>query len=283
MMKELFKERALWYIFCLEFFLVGVTAVGTVFHWHFVHGTLFKIVIPATVPILLLIVHAHKMLGLMRGLFLVLLGGTVGLYFETVGLRYGTFFGGHYVYNTTMPLIYGVPFLVVLYWSLFIYTGYAITTSFLVWLKKEKPSRHNRKLFLLAGLILADGLIVTAIDLFMDPIQVKMGAWEWLQGGPYYGVPIGNFFGWFVVVIIVTTLFRSFEYIFPSTQPLANKSVYAMPVISYAILAFFFAVQAITLNMYGLAVFGSLPMLVVVLSNLMVYRRLRLATDAYSL
>jgi hypothetical protein len=42
----------------------------------------------------------------------------------------------------------------------------------------------------------------------MDPVWADIDhAWVWRDGGPYYGVPISNFFGWFLTVYIFYQLF----------------------------------------------------------------------------
>lgn len=47
-----------------------------------------------------------------------------------------------------------------------------------------------------------DALLAIAIDLIMDPIAIRLGMWEWKPGLPmqYFGVPYGNFWGWFWAV-----------------------------------------------------------------------------------
>jgi uncharacterized membrane protein len=50
---------------------------------------------------------------------------------------------------------------------------------------------------------------MTAIDLLIDPLAVnKLGYWQWMGSGPYYGVPLNNFAGWFLASLIIFTIFR---------------------------------------------------------------------------
>ncbi len=47
---------------------------------------------------------------------------------------------------------------------------------------------------------LLTGVIAVALDLFIDPIAVAVGYWVWLVPGEvYYGIPLLNFVGWFVL------------------------------------------------------------------------------------
>lgn len=45
-------------------------------------------------------------------------------------------------------------------------------------------------------------------DLTIDPISSTLpGFWIWQTPGTYFGVPISNFFGWFMVVFIFFQIF----------------------------------------------------------------------------
>ena len=45
-------------------------------------------------------------------------------------------------------------------------------------------------------------------DLSMDPIwSTCVRAWIWLDGGAYFGVPLSNFFGWYLAVYVFYQLF----------------------------------------------------------------------------
>jgi uncharacterized membrane protein len=272
-MAAIYKEKILWCLFYFVILSSTISGAGQIFHWSFVYGQLFQIAIIGVFPILLLLLHASWTLTPQRGLLFILLAFFVGLLFEVDGLRFGTFFGGQYAYHIPVPLILGVPFLVPLYWAFYIYTGYCITSSFLYWLAEDKPNKYNRQLFWLILLVILDGIIVTAIDLFMDPIEAKIGAWTWLSGGSYFGVPLDNFFGWFIVTIIVTFLFRSFEYFYPAKPTDMPSSVYLIPLVGYIFLALFLATLAIQIQLYTLACIGLLTMGLIVVANLFYYKR----------
>lgn len=223
------------------------------------------------IPVLLLIVHAHISLSLFRSIFFILLAAGVGTLMECIGLKYGVFFGGNYVYKPQLTL-FTVPVSVIFYWAVFIYTGYCLTNSFLYWLKQSKPNIKNRGILKLIVLILLDGYFVTAIDLFMDPIAVKSGSWKWLEGGPYFGIPIGNFIGWFIVTITVVGIFRIYEYLFPAKEQKINKSIFIIPVLGYGIMAISYFFLAMNFNQL-LALIGLLFMFPQVIINLFLFKR----------
>lgn len=50
--------------------------------------------------------------------------------------------------------------------------------------------------------VLLAGLLFTVVNAVLDPALAIMGLRSWENGGPYYGVPIINFGGWFVCGLI---------------------------------------------------------------------------------
>ena len=168
-------------------------------------------------------------------------------------------------------MLLGVPLIVPLYWAVFIYLGYSITTSFLVWTGRQKPSRRGKDLAVLLLLILLDGLAVVAIDLLMDPLMVFYGKWFWSQGGPYFGVPVGNFVAWFSVTVVATGLFRVFEWRFPGQAKWVDNSLHIGPVVAYAVLGGSLAVLALHADLVNVAIIGVCAMMPIVGANLYCY------------
>jgi len=123
--------------------------------------------------------------------------------------------------------------------------------------------------------ILLDGWFVLVIDLFMDPLEVWKGAWTWVNGGPYFGVPIGNFVGWFTVAVLSSGIFRSLEYFFPKKELKFDKSIFIIPVILYGLVALSLLGMALQFQMYELGILGSLLMVPTVLFNLFLFNKYR--------
>ena len=46
-------------------------------------------------------------------------------------------------------------------------------------------------------------MVMTAWDTVMDPGMAAAGNWVWEEGGPYFGVPLRNYFGWLLTTFIV--------------------------------------------------------------------------------
>jgi uncharacterized membrane protein len=87
----------------------------------------------------------------------------------------------------------------------------------------------------LSALALVAALVMTAWDTVMDPGMSAAGNWIWEQGGPYFGVPLHNYFGWLLTTFLVYwgagLLWRS-----TSSRPsLLPRTFAALPVILYAL------------------------------------------------
>jgi uncharacterized membrane protein len=225
------------------------------------------------IPIALTLLHASVVFARFRGLLLILLSFLIGLAFESAGVRFGFLFGSQYSYNNREfgLVLLGVPLIVPMYWAVFIYLGYSITTSFLVWTNKHKPEMRRNDLAVLPLLILLDGLIVVAIDVFLDPLMVFHGKWSWSGGGPIFGIPVGNFVTWFLVTIVTTGIFRVFEWRFAQQPKQVDKSVHITPVVGYDVLCASFAALAIDAGLHDLVSIGIAAMMPVVCLNLFLF------------
>ena len=49
------------------------------------------------------------------------------------------------------------------------------------------------------------------VDLAMDAVAIRVPYWVWTPPGPWFGVPYGNFFGWFCVALLLPAWFLGLE------------------------------------------------------------------------
>jgi len=64
----------------------------------------------------------------------------------------------------------------------------------------------QRKLWWQVPLLASANALV--LDLFIDPIAVAAGYWVWfVQGSIYYGIPLLNYVGWFVLIFLSSLAF----------------------------------------------------------------------------
>lgn len=251
--------------------LVAIICLAAVIlNWSLVKNPYLQL-LAGLFPAVLVMMHAVWTLGLRRGLGFLVLAAGVGLLFEVLGLRYSIF--GHYLYQMDKLSVLGVPVVIVLLWAVFIYVGYAISNSFLFWLNCKKPDLGRHNWLLLLALVLADGIVVTAIDLFADPLQVHLGSWVWLGGGGYFGVPAENFLGWFFVAVTATGIFRVFEYFNPRALKAVSKKVFLIPLAGYVFMVVCFIFLALNFHMEILAVCGSFLMLAIAALNFGLYEK----------
>jgi uncharacterized membrane protein len=130
----------------------------------------------------------------------------VGTFFETVSLRTGFPFG-HYQFTSLMgPRLFGLPALLAL---AYLGVGYLSWVVALVMLGYQNAPVWGpvwgRRIVLLP---VVASFVMVAWDFSMDPVWAYIDhAWVWRDGGGYYGVPVSNFFGWFLTVYIFYQLF----------------------------------------------------------------------------
>lgn len=263
-------QKWIWKLFYLLIAVILVHSVGLAFGIHLSENIIFHFVL-LILPVILFLIHAIYTLGIKRSVLFILLASGTGWIMETIGLKYGTVFGGRYIYEANQWMIGMVPLSVVLYWAVFIYTGYSIVCSFLYWSYKRKPIVSDDPFYQIIPLVLLDAALVTIIDLFMDPIQVQSGAWQWLDGGIYFGIPIGNFIGWFITTIIVVGTFRLIEYFIPVKTEKKDSSIFILPTVAYGMLAISYSISAIQFGLYTLIIIGLSLMLPIVIANLCLY------------
>ena len=279
------------FAFTLSLLCIAIDAAGEFLGVTYAQHDMFDI-LKLAFPILLLFTHASTMLKFRRALILITLAMSIGLIAEIVGVHYGSVFGEKYDYNYTSPIIFSstpmfhsvlslknVPLLIPCFWAVFIYAGYSLTSSFLAWLKINKPSRARNERGRLLLLVICDATLVLLLDLLMDPILVRIGNWTWQKGSPYYGIPLGNFVGWFLVAFMVCGLFRLFEY---HTDPLPHPhsiQLHLMPAGGFLAFWAISVVAAIQYQMHALIAVGICTLLPIILFN--VYCCIQHLNDAH--
>jgi uncharacterized membrane protein len=153
-------------------------------------------------PALFALVHGARIYGARGILFFAALCLGVGTLFESLSLRTGIPFG-YYKFTALMgPKLFDLPVLLAL---AYVGMGYLSWVLAVVILDCQNKPLSGRKIFLLP---LAASFVMTAWDLSMEAAWADIDhAWVWRDGGAYYGVPISNFFGWFLTVYIFYQLF----------------------------------------------------------------------------
>jgi putative membrane protein len=155
-------------------------------------------------------------------------------------VKYGWIFG-QYHYNA--PFFFGlVPFTIPFLWAVVIYTSYTITNLFLFGFGGEKPKRKDNLWYFVGLLVLISsisGLIAVNLDMMVEPITASSPVpdWVWLLGGPYFGVPISNFIGWFSVTLVAIFIFRFYEAFSSSSEDFGTLNI---PLNLYILIVYLF-------------------------------------------
>lgn len=126
----------------------------------------------------------------------------VGNIFENLGVRTGFPYGHYYFTGLMGPKLSVVPILLGLAYVGMAYLSW--TLARLIVGGVQIPLLGQR--VVTVPLIAAS--IMVAWDLSQDPVwSTILHAWIWLQGGAYFGVPVTNFFGWYLTVYVMYQLF----------------------------------------------------------------------------
>lgn len=134
----------------------------------------------------------------------LLICGALGLAAEAAGVRFGFPFGAYRYTAVLGARVLGVPVVMSCAWIiLFSYVR-----------QLASAARLPRGL----RVVLASAWMV-AIDLVIDPLAAgPLGYWTWTSRGAYYGVPLTNFAGWFIVSLVLFAAFPAAPAARPGTR-----------------------------------------------------------------
>lgn len=147
------------------------------------------------------VLHAVQREGLRRAILLVVLVFLTGLVFECIGVATGLVFGPYHYSDQLGPKFLGlVPFLIPLAWTMMMYPSLVIADSMV----SKKYARVTRWVAVAA----LGGVVMTAWDVAMDPMMVLGGNWVWKVEGAFFGVPLQNYWGWWLTTFIALGLYQ---------------------------------------------------------------------------
>jgi len=145
------------------------------------------------------LLHACQRMGGRRALLLLGLVFVVSLTFESLGVASGWIYGPYHYTDKLGPMFLGlVPGLIPLAWFMMMYPS-------LVMAERLVPPGVGTRYDLSVAAV--GGVVMTAWDLVMDPLMTHAGHWVWEVQGAYFGVPLQNFWGWWLTTFVVFLLF----------------------------------------------------------------------------
>jgi uncharacterized membrane protein len=156
-------------------------------------------IIPAAIFAFLHGSQVYKLRGILAFTAICFVVGNIS---ENIGIRTGFPFGSYYFTDVMGPKLLDVPLLMGPAYLAIGYTSWILSQVILS--PAEEADLRPR---VLATPLLATGIMV-AWDISAEPIWSTIGHfWIWRHGGPYFGIPISNFLGWFLANYIIFQLF----------------------------------------------------------------------------
>jgi uncharacterized membrane protein len=194
--------------------------------------------------------HAGQREGWNRAEGLLALVFGVSLLFESVGVATGWVYGPYHYTEQLGPKFLGlVPLLIPVAWFMMSYPSFVIADRLI-------PSGWKRWQRLLSVAAIG-GLVMTAWDVIMDPIMVAGGNWVWDTQGAYFGIPLQNFWGWWLTIF---TTFALYLWLFGKGARPAEAGFDRLAVGSYLVAGVGIVVIALVSGTGGLALIGFFAM-----------------------
>ncbi len=181
------------------------------------------------------VAHAWYSIGGRLTATFFVLSAVISWLYEEAGVATGLIFGAYHYTDYLGGKLGDVPLLIPLAWFMMIYPSYVIAN--LIWSGRHSGTR--RGLAWLATLSATSAIVMTAWDLVVDPILSgpQARAWIWENGGPYFGIPIHNYFGWLLTTFTVYLAYRAVEQrIGPAPLGRSSGFVAALPVAAYGLM-----------------------------------------------
>ena len=189
------KEKISWAVAYIYTIYVAIGAVPPI------KGSLFFSVTAASgLLVILYIIHSFTNLSLKTAGTYLIIAAAISYLWEFIGVETGIPFGSYSYTSALGPMIGPVPVAIPLIWCAL---GYFCMQA----------SDH----YIMAS------LLMVSLDLSFDPVfSTSLHLWNWTGQTQYFGVPLTNFFGWFVASL---TFFVAFYYV---TKQKVKSTPYAI-------------------------------------------------------
>ncbi len=152
-----------------------------------------------------LIIYTHKYIN---GAFLTFFTSclVIGFVAEAIGTSTGALFGSYIYGNALGPGIRNVPVVVGVNWFIIIYcSGVSVQMLLNSLIKKVGEGEITRSPVVRTLSVIIDGAtLATLFDVFLEPAAIKLGYWQWMDGG----VPWFNYTCWFLLSAGLLTIFH---------------------------------------------------------------------------
>ncbi|MBI2083083.1 MAG: carotenoid biosynthesis protein [Deltaproteobacteria bacterium] len=214
--------------------------------------------------------------GPLRTLLFLIIGYTIAFLSEFCSIRWGFPYGMyHYIYENMKGelMLGGVPVWDSISYVFMAYASYEMAN----WIKKWRvlPRAQAQSCSPVARdwapppgspAIFLSSLLMTLLDIMTDPLAVRGDQWflgkifYYPNGGIYFGVPLSNFAGWFLVGLVIFSLYEYAGKIAGATGRSPLRIPFLGPLFYLSIMAFnvviTFAIGEWGLGFIGLMIIG---------------------------
>jgi putative membrane protein len=169
-------------------------------------------------------------LGLKRALIFAGAGYCIAFLSEYSSIHTGIPYGHYYYIEHTRDTelwIFGVPFMDSLSYVFLAYASYSmalVTVSPLLMVKKAIYLLETKRIRSLFSTRLIGALFFVYLDIIIDPVALRGDRWflgqiyGYREQGVYFGVPISNFIGWFVVGFLLIYIIQRIDSLLSSQK-----------------------------------------------------------------
>jgi uncharacterized membrane protein len=172
------------------------------------------------------LIHGAERYGWSSILVFVIICLVVSNVSENLSILTGFPFGRYYYSDVLGPKLFLVP---VLIGGAYTGVGYLSWVVAQVLLDRIDSSSRSG----IWALPAVAAVLMVSWDLSLDPSASTIGkTWIWIDGGPFFGVPLQNFVGWYLTVFLFLALFSWYQ----SRRPLLaaqSRNFWAQAIIMY--------------------------------------------------
>jgi putative membrane protein len=145
------------------------------------------------------VVHGARQYRLRGVLVFAAICVVVGNLSENLSVLTGFPFGRYCFLELMGPKLFHVPVLLGLAY---------IGMSYVSWVLGRTIAESSSTSAPGLAVPLTASLIMLAWDLAQDPVwSTVLHGWVWLDGGPWFGVPVSNYMGWYATVFVIFQIF----------------------------------------------------------------------------
>jgi uncharacterized membrane protein len=269
MAEKLASFNKLRWLLIVIFFLCNILIVFSYRNTNFLAFDSFLV---TALIFIVVFLYARDRYGLKSTVIFFLIASGVSLFFENLSVFTG-FPYGSYNYSPSLGLL-PVPLIIIFEYFAMGYLSWIIAN---VLTGQYAQKLQGKQVFLVP--FIATFLMVMW-DLTVDPISSTLqGLWVWHNAGAYFGIPISNYFGWFMVVYIIFQIFGIYltkydQITDEKAAIISNKPFWSEAPVLYGIMALgtilsiFYQFNDLTISMALITVFTMIFVIILALINI---------------